>query len=226
MERLTTRRAIIFLVALALLLGLYGLRLYDLQVIRTQGNTDNTTTFTTYISVKAARGDITDTNGNILVSNRASYDLVINHYVLESAVGTNDYLYALVKRCQELGIEYGDTFPISQSRPFVYTLDQYSSSQQSYFQAYLAYMEGLDSDITTPLLIEELRQRYRLPAEWTEEEARLVIGLWYEMDLRGCVQSLPLYVFISDVDDQTLAAVKGCGNSIALFFSFFSKCSN
>jgi len=208
MERITTFRANFFLVLVAVLMGIFALRLYDLQIIRTDGNTDNVSTFTTRTTVKAARGDITDTNGNILVSNRASYDLVINHYVLESAEGTNQHLYNLVKTCQAQGIEYNESFPISQERPFVYTLSEYSSSQQSYFQAYLAYMGDLDSDITAPLLIEKLRERYKIPATWTEEEARLVIGLWYELDLRGCVSSLPLYIFITDVDDNTLSAVK------------------
>ena len=207
MERITTRRAYIFLALLLFVLGLYALHMYDLQIIQTGGKMDNTSTFTTYTRVKGSRGDMTDTNGNILVGNRASYDLTVNHYVLESAIGTNEHLYKLAKRCQQEGIEYNESFPISKERPFVYTLSEQTSSQQKHFQAYLAYMDGLDSDITAPLLIEKLRERYNIPTEWTEEEARLVIGLWYEMDLRGCVASLPLYVFITDVDDKTLSAI-------------------
>ena len=148
-----------------------------------------------------------DTNGNVLVSNRASYDLAINHYVIKSATGTNEHLYRLIKRCAEQGIEYTEHFPVSKEKPFVYTLDEYNSSWQSYFQVYLAYMDGLDSDITAPLLIEKLRQRYKIPAQWTDEEARQVIGLRYELDLRGPIQSLPKYVFLADADDASLSAI-------------------
>lgn len=207
MERITRARVIIMI---ALFLGVvlfFGFRLYDLQVVQTGGKTDNTTTFTTYVRVKAARGDILDTNGNLLVSNRASYDLVINHYVLITADGTNDYLYKLIKRCQEAGVTYTEHFPISQERPFVYTLDDYNSSWQSNFQEYLAYLGGLDSDISAPLLVERLRDVYDIPKEWTDEEARQVIGLRYEMDLRSCVGSLPLYIFLPDVSDEHLSTI-------------------
>ena len=207
MERITRGRAMIVILIFVIIVGLFVFKMYDLQVIETGGKKENITTFTTLTRVKASRGDILDTNGNLLVSNRASYDLVMNHYVLITADGTNDYLYRLVKRCQEAGIEYTERFPISQERPFVYTLDQYNSSWQSYFQQFLAYMDNLDSDITAPLLIKRLRERYKIPAEWTEEEARLVIGLRYEMDLRNCVGSLPNYVFLTDVSDENLSAI-------------------
>ena len=207
MERISRFRAHILLALFVLLLGFFAFKLYDLQIIETGGSKNNTTTFITYTRVKAARGDILDRNGNVLVSNRASYDLVVNHYVLLAAKGTNNYLYQLAKRCQEQGIEYSEHFPISKERPFTYTLSEYNSAYQGYFQSYLAYMDGLDSDITAPLLIEKLRDRYDIPAEWTDEEARLVIGLRYEMALRSCVQSLSNYVFLADASDEELSAI-------------------
>ena len=207
MERITRFRAQILALLFIGVVLFFSFKLYHLQIIETGGKMDNSSTFTTLTRVKAARGDILDTNGNLLVSNRASYDLVINHYVLITADGTSDYLYKLVKRCQEAGITYEEHFPISKERPFVYTLDQYSSAWQNYFQRYLAYLGGIDSDITAPVLIDSLRQRYELPAEWTEEEVRQVLGLWYEMDLRRCVDVLPNYVFLTDVSDQDLASI-------------------
>ncbi len=207
MERITRVRVRIALLVFTVIVLLFTFKLYDLQIIETGGKISNTTTFTTTVRVKAARGDILDTNGNLLVSNRASYDLVINHYVLLTADGTNNYLYSLVKRCQEAGITYTEHFPISRERPFVYELDKYNSSWQSYFQEYLAWMGGLDSDISAPLLVERLRDRYDIPAEWTDDDARQVIGLRYEMDLRSCVGSLPLYLFLPDVSDENLSAI-------------------
>ena len=55
--------------------------------------------------------------------------------------------------------------------------------------------------------MEKLRESYQLPEEWTDEEARAVLGLRYELSLRNCVASLANYVFLSDVDNDTLAAV-------------------
>lgn len=207
MERITRLRAYGLLLAFVIIIGIFALRLYDMQIIETGGNTNNASTFTTKTRVRAARGEILDRNGNVLVSNRASYDLVINHYVLLSAEGTNQHLYKLVKQCKDLGISYNETFPVSQERPFVYTLDQYSAVKQGYFQKFLAYIGDIDSDITAPLLIDRLREIYKIPAGWNDEEARLVIGLRYELSLRNCITSLGNFVFITDADDGALSAV-------------------
>ncbi len=207
MERISKTRATVILLLLVVALGFFAFKLYDLQIIETGGSTNNQATFTTLTRVKAARGDILDKNGNLLVSNRASYDLIINHYVLLNASGTNQNLLRLVKRCEEAKIEYDEHFPISQERPFTYTLDQQNATWQNHFQTFLQYMGGLDSDITAPLLVQKLRDKYDIPAEWTDDEARKVIGILYEMTLRKCVGSLPTFVFIADANDQELSAI-------------------
>ena len=207
MERITRHRVGWVLAIFAVILGIFVLTLYDMQIIQTGGNIDNSSTFTTRTRVKAARGNILDRNGKVLVSNRASFDIALNHYVLISADGTNEYLYQLVKRCEELDIEYIEHFPVSMERPFVYTLDSYNASWQSNFQKYIAYMKNIDSDITAPLLIETLRTRYKIPAEWTDSEARKVIGLRYELDLRRCVNNLSNFVVLADASDEAQAAI-------------------
>ena len=205
MERVSRRRAIAFLLIFSLVMSLYAVKLFDLQIIETDGNTDNTTVYTTITTVRAARGDILDRNGKVLVGNRASYDLVFNHYVIKSADNRNDYLRTLYHKCLELGVSYNDHFPITKSRPFEYTLDTYNTSWRNYFQNYMLDRE-LDSDISAPLLLEKLRERYDIPEDWTDEEARAVIGMRYEFDLRG-VTNLPNYTFIEDVSDENLSAI-------------------
>ena len=205
MERLTRFRAGALLGLFGFIMLLYAVRLFDLQIIKTDGNTDNTTLYSTVTTVRAARGDILDRNGKVLVGNRASYDLVFNHFVIKSADNRNEYLYTLLKKCEELQVEHQDHLPVTMSRPFEYTLDQYSTAWQGYFQDYMIDCSW-DPDITAPLLIEKMRERYKIPETWTEEEARAVIGLRYEFDLRG-VSNLASYVFISDVSSDNLAAL-------------------
>ncbi|MBR2421565.1 MAG: hypothetical protein IKB09_04340 [Oscillospiraceae bacterium] len=207
MERISRFRATLLLVVFALVLAFFIYTMYDLQILETGGVIDNTTTFTTITRVKAARGDIMDRNGNKLVGNRASYDLMLNHYVLLSANGTNAHLLDLVRTCEEQNIPYTDHFPVSAQKPFVYTLDQYNSSWKSYFQKFLDYQGGLDSDITAPLLVEKLREIYKIPEDLSDNEARKVIGLRYEMSLRNCIPSLSNYIFMEDADDETLSII-------------------
>ena len=205
MERISRFRAIMLLVLFSLILALFAVKLFDLQIIETDGNTDNIAKYTTITTVRAARGDILDRNGNVLVGNRASYDLVFNHYVIKSYGQTNEALYTLVKKCQELNIEYNDHFPVSKTRPFEYTLNDFATSWQTHFQSFMVDRE-LDSDITAPLLIQKLRSRYKIPEEWSDEDARAVIGIRYEFDLRG-ISNLPTYTFIEDVSDDDLSAI-------------------
>ena len=156
-------RAGIFVTIFALIICFFGLKLYDLQLVDSEKRKDNVKTFTTVTRVKAARGDILDRNGNVLVTNRASYDLVFNHYVILSAEDTNQRLLQLVQVCRAQEIEYFDHLPVSEEAPFSYTVDSYNSTWQGYFQAYLTNKGNLDSDISAPLLIKKLRDLYKIP---------------------------------------------------------------
>ena len=207
MERISKFRATVVLLAFVVLLGLFALKLYDLQIVETGGKTNNEETYESLTRVKAARGDILDKNGNLLVSNRASYDLIIYHWVLLNSNNLNENVLRLVERCEEVGIEYTEHFPVSKERPFTYTLDQQNAVWQDYFQRVLGYLKGLDSDITAPLLVEKLREKYDIPVEWTDDQARKVIGFLYEMTVRKVVTSLPNLVFISDATDEEISAI-------------------
>lgn len=205
MERVSRFRAVVLLVLFAFVLVLFAGRLFRLQIIETDGKTDNTQTYTTLTTVRAARGDILDRNGNVLVGNRASYDLVFNHYVTKSYPNRNEALYRLVQKCKELGITYTDHFPITRERPFDYTLAEMNTSWQNHFRAFMV-ARSLDSDISAPLLLEKMRDRYDIPETWSEEDARAVIGFLYEFELRG-ISYLPTYTFLEDVSDEHLSAL-------------------
>ena len=207
MERMTRLRAMLLLLFFGIAVTFFAFKLYDLQIIETGGKTNNISTFETRTRVKAARGNILDTNGNILVNNRASYDLVVNHFVLTSSANPNQTLYQLVQLCKAREIEYTDRLPITKTVPYEYTLQDYNTTWQGYFQTFLMERDSIDSDISAPLLMEKLKQSYSIPKEWSEEDARLVLGLRYELSLRHYVGTLSNYVFIQDVSSDTLAAV-------------------
>ena len=212
MERITRLRVTVLMTLFFLLIGFFALKLYDLQIIQTGGDTDNVKKFYTVTRVKAARGDILDRNGNVLVTNRATYDMVFNHFVILSNGNVNEHLLSLVKLCREMGISYNEHFPITMDAPFQYTLSQVGSAGKNHFQAYLPVVAGgLDSDITAPVLIRTLRDYYDIPSHWSDADARAVIGLRYELRLRQGITNLPNYVFMDDVNNKELAAILELG---------------
>ncbi len=206
MERITRFRAIAMLVAFAVILSLFGVRMYALQMLDAGDIVADSDTYTTYYTVKAARGELLDRNGNVLVGNRASYNLVFNNFVLTNSDDPNGHLLRLVKMADQLGVEYIEHFPITETRPYEYTLTEQNSTWQGYFQDYLWELD-IDSDISAPRLMQELRSRYKIPEDWTDEEARAVIGLRYELKLRTEITNLSAYVFLEDVPDDILNAI-------------------
>ena len=206
MERITRFRSFLLLLIFGLLLGFYSVKMYSLQVLGTGTVVDNASTYTSDIRVRAARGDILDNNGNKLIGNRASYNMVFNNYVLMSSDTPNESLQKLVSLCRELDIEYVDNFPVTMERPYEYTLDQFDSTWQGYFQAYLTELD-IDSDISANRLMRDLRDDYGIPDDWSDSDVRRVIGLRYELKLRTGLTNLPSYEFIVDVKNEDMTAI-------------------
>ena len=206
MERITRFRAIAMLLIFATILGLFSVRLYSIQLQGGGSIVADSDTYTTYYTVKASRGELRDRNGNIMVGNRASYDLVFNNFVLTNSDKPNDHLLRLVKMTQQLGVEYIENFPITLDRPYEYTLAEQTAAWQGYFQDYLWEL-GIDSDISASRLMEELRKMYKIPTDWSDADARSVIGLRYELKLRTDITNLSSYVFMEDVPDDILNAI-------------------
>ena len=80
----------------ALMLGVFSARLYNVQVI--EGAAPEGTpsgSYTYYTRVTAARGEILDRNGKVLVGNRASFNIVLIYPVLFSSEDPNGSLRAL-----------------------------------------------------------------------------------------------------------------------------------
>lgn len=191
----------------ALMLGVFSVRLYGVQVVEGAQQEDTPPgSYTYYTRVTAARGEILDRNGTVLVGNRASFNIVLIYPVLFSSEDPNGSLRSLTNLAVQNGLEIVDHLPVTSEKPYEYTKDQYSSAWNEYFKTFLAAREW-DSDISAPQLIRRLSERYHIPEDWTEEEARRVISVRYELELRHCT-NLPNYVMLEDVDAVSLAAMK------------------
>ncbi|MBP3413099.1 MAG: hypothetical protein J6K89_07540 [Oscillospiraceae bacterium] len=199
-------RIAVMISLVVLVFGAYMIRLYDIQVTqaREQG-VDAPGTYTYRTRVTAARGEIIDCNGNVLVGNRASFNLVLINEALFNSSEPNESLRRLTNLAHELGLDVTDHFPVTQKKPYEYTKDEMSSTWNSHFKSFLADREW-DADISAPQLIRRLRDAYRIPEDWSEEEIRRVISVRYELALRTCT-NLPTYVFLEDVDAASLAAL-------------------
>ena len=134
MERVSRSRCIAILLLFAVVLSLFGFRMYGLQVRDVDPDSNRDATYTTWSRVTAARGEILDRNGNVLVTNRASYNLVFNNYVIYNSDNPNESLRKLANLLQERGIAYLEHLPVTLDKPYEYTLSELSSTWQGYFK--------------------------------------------------------------------------------------------
>ena len=83
-------RMIVFICFIVAMMAVFALRLYKLQTAELVTADADSMTYRT--TMEASRGNILDRNGNVLVSNRASYNLVIINFVFFNAPDPNGNL--------------------------------------------------------------------------------------------------------------------------------------
>ena len=103
MERITRFRSVFLLTVVAIVLSFFCIKLYSMQIADEAAGANNITTYITRTRVRAPRGDILDTNGNVLVTNRSSYNLVFNHFVILNSGDANQQLLDLTTLCRQKG---------------------------------------------------------------------------------------------------------------------------
>ncbi|WP_050623287.1 penicillin-binding transpeptidase domain-containing protein [Clostridium phoceensis] len=225
------RRGLGMLLLLAVILFGLGSSLYDAQMIhgaeylaRSQNSIAETQT------VEAARGDILDRYGRVLVSNRVTYQVALNTDAMEK--NRNDILLALIRIARDAGVEWEDTLPITAQPPFRYTTDtpfQYPTTDEegspttslTRLGRLAVKMKWIDDPTadgaqgaplpTTEELLEKMRESFQLELEGAD--MRAVAGVLYELYYRSMVNSWPPYVFAEGVDIDFISKVKEQGLS-------------
>ena len=117
-------RTRIVLILLAAVLLVFTWVLYDLQVVHGSYYLEQSTRkIANTETVQAARGDILDRYGRVLVSNRITYQVTLDTSLMGGTQGRNSTILALLEICREQGVEWSDSLPVTATRPFRYTVD-------------------------------------------------------------------------------------------------------
>ena len=203
---------VVLIAVIIAIMCVFLLRMYTLAAVspdeRAVADADSMTYRTT---VEAARGCILDRNGNVLVSNRATYNIVIVNFVLANTGAPNENILKLLQMCQTLGIECQSHFPVTNTRPYEYDMQSLDTTWQNYFRMFLNNRD-YDLDISAPTLMRNLREAYKIPNDWSQEDVYNVIAVRYELELRSIDGvGLENYMLAEDVDAASLAAIAELG---------------
>ena len=119
------RRVWAMVLLLALMVTGMGAALYDLQINNGEENYQKTQKkIAEAQTIPAARGQILDRNGQILVSNKVIYEVRLDTRLMGKTQGEiNAVLMALVEAARAEGVEWSDSLPITRTAPFRFTTD-------------------------------------------------------------------------------------------------------
>ena len=231
-------RTLIISILLALLLIGFVMVLYNLQIVKgDEYRAASTVKIANTVTVEAARGEILDRYGRSLVGNRATYEITLNSSLMGAEAERNANLMELITICRENGLEWTDTLPISKDAPFTYTDENalvYTNSEGKVKFSYLGSLLNalpLGTDIlsdrwrsedlaaassvadlgegpTAEEVIDGLRQYFLIDESLSDADARALIGVLYELNLRSQNVKQTEYIFAQDVDIDVISAVK------------------
>lgn len=216
--------ALVFVLVLMLGIGLYNTQIvngadYAQQSYQKIANKE---------TVEAGRGNITDINGRLLVSNRISYQVTLDTGRMGDAQQRNDILARLIGICQDCGVEWADSLPIGRTEPFdfteenVFTYTTTDSEGKTVFKQTRLYRLAVDrkwivasggQPVQLPSgreLLERMCDTFKLDTE-NMEQARQVAGVLYELFLRSRDINRTAYTFAKDVDVNFISRVKENG---------------
>ncbi len=196
--RAFTLIALPILLACVLLLALYSLQVVNRAAYREQGRS----TITRVETVPAARGDILDRYGRLLVTNAVSYDIHIERSVLVTDEDPNGILLGLIELTEAGGIRHTDTLPITADAPFAFT--EMDDIQAGRMADWLEHFEL--QELSAPEVMDWMRNHYAVPEDYTPAQARLAVGVRWELELRTLFGIVD-YVFAAGLDQEMIAAV-------------------
>ena len=191
-----------------LIMGIYLYFLYDLQIVQGDEYYQQSEMITqTKRVVTAARGNVLDRYGRVLVSNKECYDLRIDNSKLFANDDPNAVILELVRMVESYGDSYADDLPITMTPPFEYKEDM-TDIQRTMLRAYLADpgRKSLPAEPSAVELLSFMRTRYDIDNSYSAEEMRIIAGVRYSINVRYAIPTAD-YMFVQDASMELISSI-------------------
>ena len=203
-SQLRPRRMVALLLIIVMVLGIFSVRLFQIQIVQGDeyANFVKNTSYRTSVSVAASRGEIVDCNQVPLVSNRTSYAVVLDYNYFphgsseEKYREQNECLLALTEILGKEDEQWNDTLPISVETP--YTFEEGRESGIARLKTSLR----MASYATAEQCVQQMVKNYYL-SDYSEKEQRILAGIHYEMAAAGFSAKVT-YTFAGNVSETTM----------------------
>ncbi|NLV87393.1 MAG: hypothetical protein GX025_09305 [Clostridiales bacterium] len=180
-----------------ILVVVYIVSLYKLQIVEGAAYFEQSqNSVISSSTVAAARGNILDRYGRVLVSNRTCSNLIFDTDELFAQEDPNSIILQLAEAVTDSGNAYTDSLPITKEPPFEYVANM-SDLQRTRLNAYLAEYK-LPEATTAVELMAVFRENFKIDNNYTSEEMRTIAGIRYEIKIRYIINTFD-YIFAEDV---------------------------
>ena len=195
-------------VLVILILVIYLTFLYRLQIIEGEKYYNQSNEITnTERTVTAARGNILDRYGRIMVSNKECYNLKVDNVKLFANADPNAVILELVHMVEGFGDHYTDDLPVSRTPPFEYD-ENMTDIQRTMLKAYFVRQkpDGLPENPSAVELLSFMRTRYGIDNSYSSEEMRIIAGVRYSINVRYAVNTAE-YLFVEDASMELISSI-------------------
>lgn len=197
----------ILYILLALLTVLVIQRLFVLQISEGENYREiSDSRLARNIPVKAPRGEVLDRYGRPLITNRVGHSIAIAK-IDDDRQKLNRVVFNLASLFDVNGLSYEDTLPISKQPPYRFEFTGDTEEQKAEKEASFKKKFKYDNSLGAPEVTDKLKKRYAIADDYSEEEARKILGIRYEMEQRNFSSNNP-YVFAKDVDIGLVSQIK------------------
>ena len=171
-------------------------RLFNMQVIDSEMYVEQSNKrISATMTKKAPRGEIMDRNGEILVSNREGYSVMLQKTACTNDE-FNDKMLKIVNVFEKYQNPYNDTLPIS-FYPYEYTFtdDNMNGSTDDEKEAWFLKKNKIKSTMTAEEVIAYYSDKfYDVSNHYTEDEKRKIVGIRYDASIGGFSISQPFKI--------------------------------
>ncbi len=194
------KRFIALICVLALVMGAFCVKLGEMQIVNAekylaQGDTSSSRIQT----VTAARGEIVDRYGRVLVYNRSGFNIEFDAAYLPKSK-LNPTVLKLTSLMSSTGDTWRDDLPMEKQAPYSFTEGSFDAA------ATLRSTLGLARYATAQNCFDAMVTRYKLEG-MRESDQRTIMGVRWSMERADYSVSAP-FTFSEDVGDKIIAVIK------------------
>lgn len=207
-------RFFICMAVIAVVFIVIAVQLYDITV--TQGGeltvkSEDRTVRT--LNLKGSRGQITDITGIPLAYDQSSYNVEFTRDATRNSTTDRAYYTDILIRTIDIIEEKGetviDTFSIIRNSDGTFafyfgdiTEDAHKKREENWREN-MAVSKNAEADV----IYRDLRNRYRIPEEYSYEQARKLLSIWQEVQLSSYRSYVPITI-ATNIDMETVAIIE------------------